>query len=359
MQNINQFIPMLDLLAQPAFAVNNGKIIYSNEAARNLMILPEKDVTSLLRTGQEEYPAFQDGTLHLTLDLCGKVVEATVVSMEDTHLFISEDSNSSEQLQAMALASQQLRTPLSDMITAADRLFPMEELKNSKAAQRQIAQMNRSLHQLMRLVGNMSDAARYAEKPDSNMVTIDVSAFFDEVIEKAASLLQQADMHLQYQGLSAPVYTLADAERLERAIYNLISNAVKFSPKGSIVKATLTQNKGLLSFTLHDHGEGLAAQVRANVFNRFTRQPGLYDHRFGAGLGLNIVHNTATAHGGTVLLESPADGGSKITITIKLRHSENVIVRSHPFLIDYAGGHDHGLLELSDVLPTHLYENLY
>ena len=173
--------------------------------------------------------------------------------------------------------------------------------------------------------------------------------------EKAATLLSQAEVTLLYEGPNVPVYLLADVERIERSIYNLLSNAAKFSPKGSTLRATLTRKKDLLLFTLSDPGERLAQQVQSNVFNRFMRQPGLGDSRFGLGLGLNIVHNTATAHGGTVLLENPPSGGVRITMTLKIRQSKTPIVRG-PYYLDYAGGHDHGLIELSDILPTSAYE---
>ena len=347
---------MLDLLTYPAFSVADGKISYCNEAASSLFLFPGTDIFSLLQTGQEEYAAFTEGHLYLTVLIGNAPREATVICVEGTHLFLLSDNSIPSQLQAVSLAAQQMRMPLSDIVATASLLLPNIDCEGNPAAKQQMAQFSRSLHQLLRLVGNMSDAARYAEAPASNMVTIDATALFSEVIEKATTLLSQADITLQYDGPSAPVYMLADGERIERSIYNLISNAVKFSPKGSILQATLTRRKDLLLFTLSDPGERLAQQVQSNVFNRFMRQPGLGDSRFGLGLGLNIVHNTATAHGGTVLLESPSAGGVRITMTLKIRQSDATIVRS-PYRIDYGGGHDHGLIELSDVLPASVYEN--
>ena len=187
------------------------------------------------------------------------------------------------------------------------------------------------------------------------MFAVDATCLFAEVMEKAATLLSGMNITLLYEGPTTPVCLLADGERIERAVYNLISNAVKFSPGGSTIQATLKRKKDLLFFTLTDPGERIAQEAQANVFNRFMRQPGLGDSRFGLGLGLNIVHNTATAHGGTVLLENPPTGGLRITVTLKIRQSTSTVVRS-PYRLDYAGGHDHGLVELSDVLPASAYE---
>ncbi len=358
MDRLNSAKQMLDLLTYPAFAVTDGKISYCNEPASSLFLLPETDIFSILQTGKEEYAEYTEGHLYLTVLIGNSPREATVVCIDGVHLFLLSDGNIPEQLQAISLAAQQLRMPLSDIVATSNMLFPNSNLKDNPAVQQQMAQFSRSLHQLIRLVGNMSDAARYAQEPSSNMVTIEATSLFAEVAEKAAALLAQAEVTFLYEGPSVPVHLLADAERIERAIYNLISNAVKFSPKGSTVRATLTRRKDLLLFTLSDPGDQLSKQLQSNVFNRFMRQPGLGDSRFGLGLGLNIVHNTATAHGGTVLLESPSSGGVRITMTLKIRQSKSTVVRS-PYYWDYAGGHDHGLIELSDVLPTSAYENQF
>jgi signal transduction histidine kinase len=346
---------MIDLLTYPAFTVENGKISYCNESASSLFLLPGTDIFSILNTGKEEYTEFKEGHLYLTVFIGNSPREATVVAMEDQHLFLLSDGNVTSQLQAVSLAAQQLRMPLSDIVATTNMLLPNIDTKENATTQQHLAQFQRSLHQLLRLVGNMSDAAKYAQEPSANMVTIEATSLFAEVAEKAAVLLAQAEITLLYDGPTVPVYLLADAERIERSIYNLISNAVKFSPKGSVLRATLARRKDLLLFTLSDPGERLAQQVQSNVFNRFMRQPGLGDSRFGLGLGLNIVHNTATAHGGTVLLESPPSGGVKITMTLRIRQNEKAIVRS-PYFLDYAGGHDHGLIELSDVLPASAYK---
>lgn len=346
---------LLNMLTYPAFTVADGKISNCNEHASALFLLPGTDIYSILETGKDEYANFTEGHLYLTILIGNLPRESTVISLDGTHLFLLSDESLPAQLQTTSLAAQQLRMPLSDIMATMNLLLPKSAANGDPATQKQIAQIYRSLHQMMRLVGNMSDAARYAAEPSANMLTIDATALFAEVMEKAAALLATMDITLLYEGPSVPVYLLADGERIERSIYNLISNAVKFSPSGSTIRAALTRKNSLLHFTLSNPGERLAQEVQSNVFNRFMRQPGLGDSRFGLGLGLNIVHSTATAHGGTVLLESPPSGGLRITMTLKIRQSSATVVRGY-YNLDYAGGHDHGLLELSDVLPLSAYE---
>jgi len=74
-------------------------------------------------------------------------------------------------------------------------------------------------------------------------------------------------------------------------------------------------------------------------------------------LGLSLVCSTAVAHGGTVLLDRPAGGGVRFTMSISLKREKGseAILRNSPLPFDYAGERDHALLELSDVLPAEAY----
>ena len=104
-----------------------------------------------------------------------------------------------------------------------------------------------------------------------------------------------------------------------------------------------------------DSGSGIAENLRGSLFTRYAREPGLEDGRYGVGLGMVLIRSTAAAHGGTVLIDHPDDCGTRITVSLAIRQGDPV-VRSPRFAIDYAGERDHGLIELSDVLPAQLYD---
>ena len=141
---------LLDMLTYPAFAVEAGKISYCNEPASTLFLLPGTDIFSILHTGKEEYTEFNEGHLYLTVLIGSSLREATVVDMEGCHLFLLSDGNVSDQLQAVSLAAQQLRMPLSDIVATTSMLLPNIDAKESTATQQQLAQFQRSLHQLLR-----------------------------------------------------------------------------------------------------------------------------------------------------------------------------------------------------------------
>ena len=120
----------------------------------------------------------------------------------------------------------------------------------------------------------------------------------------------------------------------------------------------IKKNKEKVFIAVADSGEGIDSSIHGTLFARYLREPGIEKGNTGVGLGMTIVRAVAAAHNGTVLLEHPEGMGSKFTMTIHINQSsENVVCTPILLPIDYAGGRDHVLLELSDVLPSSLFEN--
>jgi signal transduction histidine kinase len=215
--------------------------------------------------------------------------------------------------------------------------------------------LNQSLMQMLRLVSNMSDISRYSAS--CRMEIRDADAFLLELFEKAQTLTGNK-VHLTFEGLKHPIFTLVDPEQLERAVWNILSNCMKFLPESGTIHASLTQRNRFLQLTIEDSGSGIAQQVQSTLFQRYLRQPGIEDPRYGLGLGMSIVRTAAANHGGTVLVSPAKNGGTRITMTIAIRPDDSTTLRSPVFRPDYTGGFDHGLVELSDCLSSGLYKEL-
>lgn len=349
---------MLDLIMQPAFCVSNGCIVRANQSALQRFFTVGLAVSDLITVGGEEYCNFEGGCLYLTLCTEGSTYGASVTRIEENDVFILEQQAENSELQAIALASRELREPLSNIMAVTDRLLPRIADREDPHLQLQIAQINQGLFQILRLISNMSDAGRYVSASALPKETGNISAIFEEILTSATVLIAQAGYTLQFKGLSSPVYGLVNRELLERAVYNLISNAVKFSPKDSIIKAKLTQTGSKLYFTVEDNGQGIARNQQGNLFSRFLRDPGIEDSRYGIGLGMVLVRSAATAHGGTVLMEQPKTGGTRITMSLAVKQSDTGVFSSQVLTFDYAGARDHGLIELSDILPAASYTDI-
>lgn len=348
---------MLDLMIRPGFCVKDRVIVKVNAPAEGLLFSIGTEIAPLLATGETEYAEFSGGTLYLTVRCAGTAWGASVTRMGSYDVFLLEESADRAELQAMALAARELREPLAGIMTTADQLFPMRAMEDDPRLREQAARLNRGLYQMLRIIGNMSDAGSYAA-PVSTMETMDIPGFFREIFEKLQPTMAHTGLSLHFDNLDQPLYCLADREKLERAVMNIISNAMKFTPAGGTIAASLKRRENRLYLSVQDSGEGIPDNIRSSVHHRFLRQPGLEDSRFGIGLGMVLIRSAAAIHGGTVLIDQPQGTGTRITMTMAIRQNTSGDVRSPLLRIDYAGERDHSLIELADILPTHLYESL-
>jgi len=340
---------LLERIAQPGFLVKNQKIVNVNQAARAMLLAPEMPVAQFLCTGSEEYAAFQEGHLCLTLTIGGQNHAAVVSRLDDCDLFLLDPAEETAEFRSMALVSKELRMPLMQIISSAQQLANTEGADSPAAAR-----MNQGLMQMLRLVNNLGDISRYMTS--SRMEVRDVDSFLQEVFEKAGTLTR-GRVQLSYEGLKQPVFSQIDPEQLERAVWNILSNSIKFLPENGSIQGRLSRHGRMLHLTLQDSGSGIAEAVRETLFARYLRKPGLEDPRYGLGLGLTIVQTAAANHGGTVLISSIPEG-TRVTMTMAICQDSNALLRSPLLRPDYTGGWDHGLVELSDCLSADLYSDL-
>jgi len=351
MEQNTDILQMLELIPSPAFCVKDGIVTAVNPEAKRCFLSVGQSITELLLTGHQEYPQLREGCLHLTLKVAGESCGACVTRMNGFDVFVAEQDVELVQLQAMALAAQELRTPLSNIMTVAEELFP----RCSSDEGMLTAQLNKGLYQLQRIVCNMSDAYRYSRESSARLEVRDMGALWEEFFARSAEYCSHVGAKLHFTGLSEKVFSLADGEKLERAANNILSNALKYTPKGGTVEASLTRRGNMLYLTMQDCGSGAPAELRGNLFSRFLRQPSIEDTRHGIGLGMVLIRSAAAMHGGTVLLEQTQSGGLRLTISMAIRQKNDTFVYSAPLRVDYAGERDHALIELSESLPASLY----
>lgn len=355
MEQSNTLTGMLDLMAYPAFCVKDGIVAYANRPALACMLTEGTPVAQILFTGAEEYAQFEDGCLYLTLCICDSYRGASVTRMGEFDVFVLEPTDDFSTLQGLALAAQELRLPLANVMTVTDKLFPQLQDAKDVNTEEQLARINKGLFQLLRIVSNMSDAHRYCQLTTSGQEVVNICDYLGELFSATAELAREAGINLVFQNLNTPVYSLADPDKLQRAISNILSNAMKFTPKGGRIDAKLSRRGNMLHLTIQDSGSCVPENLRGSIFSRYLRHPEIEDGRNGIGLGMVLVRSTAAIHGGTVLLEYPKESGTRVTMTLAIRQKTDPTVQSPLFRVDYAGERDHRLLELSDVLPHTLY----
>ena len=339
------------LMLCPAFRVENGIITQVNDAAAAYAVQIGTDITKLIHIGIQEFSEFTQGRLDLTLSVENTLFNASVFPDDTGYTFCLDSDFVQPELRAFSLAAQQLREPLSNAIISAEGIPENADHE----ARSQLSHIRRNLQQMMRILCNMSDVAGYSA--NANLQTRNVVSVFEDVLEKAKSLLEKANKHLQIQLPQQPIFCGADEKMLERAVLNLLSNAATFSADGDTINISLFAKKQRLYFSVENNCRGENSQNR-DLFARYLREPVIEEGRNGIGLGLPIVRAVAAAHGGTVLMDQPKSGTIRTTMTISLQAHNTPSLRSAiqiPY--DYSGGWDHCLMELSGVLPAELYED--
>ncbi len=336
---MDQITQILELMDRSAFCVSGGRIVAVNAAAKARQFETGIPIGELLTSGKEEYAEFSAGCLCLTLCCCGEHYTATVTALGDKQVFTLDASDSDGELRLLGLAAQELREPLSNALSLVEELCADSDAR---------AKLNRSLYQLLRLAGNMSD------HPAPRMELLDIQALLWELWEKARDACDSRGVAFTFQSCGQNVYTCADEDLLIRAIHNLLSNALKYTEKGGKIQLSLSVRGRSYRITMHS--SGAPAGPLHNPFARFRREPGLEDGRNGLGLGLRIVQNAALSHGGAVLLDEPPEGGVRVTLSLPIRQNTTGL-RSSRYRISYSGDRDPMLIELSDVLPPEFYRN--
>ena len=333
MEQIKQLLALMD---RPAFCVKDGRILAANDRALSLQVPLDAELAPLLTAGRDAWAEFRSGYLALELALCGSRVPATVTPMEGYQLFTLEPEDTEPEMRLLSLAAQELRGPLSDVMALAEKLEDDPD---------RVAGISRGLHRLLRIVGNMTPPPPF--RPEMT----DVNALLREVWDSTQPACEALGIRFEFLASPRPVFSWADGQLLTRAIHNLLSNSMKFSP-GCAIRLQLTQRRGYYHITFRDSGGALPPL--SDPFAQALRQPGLEDPRNGLGMGLRLVRTAALSHGGIALVTTPREGGVQVQLSLPVR--QDGPVRSNRLRISYTGEQDPLLVELSDVLPPDFYK---
>jgi two-component system, OmpR family, sensor histidine kinase MprB len=232
------------------------------------------------------------------------------------------DASVHAQRQLVADASHELRTPVTSLRTNIEILQQATDM-DERERQLLLGDVVEQIEELTLLMNDLIDLAR-GEEPRGDAEDVRLDALVGEAVERTRrnSPTTPLQTHLE------PVLVSGVPARLERAVVNLIDNAVKYSPEGEPVEIELlaerrpagSSNRQAASsneceLTVRDHGPGIAPQDLPHVFDRFYRGAEARG-RPGSGLGLAIVRQVVSRHSGTVAAERAPGGGTLMRLTL-------------------------------------------
>jgi two-component system, OmpR family, sensor kinase len=209
------------------------------------------------------------------------------------------------QRQFVADASHELRTPLTSILANLELLTEVLDGERGEAASSAL----RSSQRMRRLVGDLLLLARADANRQLPHEPTDVSRV---LVEVASELGPVSDgHHLTVDADDAVVDGSRD--ELYRMTLNVMENAIRHTPKGTRIRATVGSDNGDVVLTVQDNGPGVAPELRDRIFERFVRGAG--DRGSSSGLGLSIVRAVAESHGGSVVLED-ANPGARFIVRL-------------------------------------------
>jgi two-component system sensor histidine kinase MprB len=209
------------------------------------------------------------------------------------------DASVTAQRQLVADASHELRTPVTSLRTNIEVLLSGAELEEQDAA-RLLTDVVEQSEELSNLVSDLIEVAR-GDTPPTNVEQIRLDRLAEDALDRARRNAPQVDFreHL------SPVIVRGSADRLSRAINNLLDNAALHAGDGGPIEVTV-DTRGV---TVRDHGDGIAETDLPHVFDRFYRGANSRSQQ-GSGLGLAIVSQAAVQHGGSATAANASDGGA-------------------------------------------------
>ena len=256
-----------------------------------------------LRDTAEQIASTQDLTTPIPVDGEGEVGS---LARSFTTMVHALATSREQQQRLISDASHEMRTPLTSLRTNIELLGRGDQLAPSER-QEVVEALNVEVAELSDLVGELVDLATDSWK-DEPAEPVRLADLADDVCARARRRTGR-DITCDVDANASPI--VGHPQQLERAISNLVDNAVKYSPAGTVIDVAVTTT----SLAVRDRGPGIAPEDQPHVFDRFYRSTAARSEP-GSGLGLAIVQQIVERHDGRVWAENRPDGGAEVGFSL-------------------------------------------
>ncbi|WP_094227299.1 PAS domain-containing sensor histidine kinase [Methanolobus psychrotolerans] len=242
--------------------------------------------------------------------------------------FISDNVHRTKR-QFLSNVSHELRTPLNLIIGYSDLLYEDYAGTTNEGQKQYLDIIKRSGNRLLLLINSMIELSSIEE----GNIRIDIKEFSAPVIIKdiensTLPMAKKKQINLEFE-LDENIETIhADKNKIKTILYNLINNAIKFTPENGDIKISISKDEKMLKVSVKDTGIGIEKYDMDKLFQPFTQIDSSLSRKFeGAGLGLMIVKEFVEMHCGNIQVESEINKGSNFTFVIPLipeKHSDHL-----------------------------------
>jgi PAS domain S-box-containing protein len=256
------------------------------------------------------------------LELVGAVSKHCAQALDRARLYEAEQRARAQAERAslakdefLAMLGHELRNPLAPILTAIELM----KLRGDQLAERERVVMERQARHLVQLVDDLLDVARIARgKLELKTVPLEISKAVARAVEIASPLLEQQAHRLEVSVAQRGLLVIGDETRLAQVFANLLTNAAKYTDPGGVIAVAAERAGGEIVVRVRDTGVGIAPELLPHIFDLFVQGPRRVDRsRGGLGLGLALVSNLVSLHGGRVAAHSQGPGlGAELVVRL-------------------------------------------
>jgi signal transduction histidine kinase/ActR/RegA family two-component response regulator len=247
-----------------------------------------------------------------------QLAQMAAIAVENTLAAEAREANRLKD-EFLSVLSHELRTPLQAMLTWIGIL--RSERADAAMLPRGLEVIERSARAQVRLIGDLLDVSRIV-RGQLRLETgvVDLVTVIELALETLRPAADSKGLTIDWNTPVSSCRIEGDAARLQQVVANLVSNAIKFTPKCGRVALELHIDATQLRLTVLDSGPGIPPEFLPHVFERFRQaDTGSARGHGGLGLGLAIVHHLIQLHGGTVHADNAPGGGALLTVTLPRR----------------------------------------
>ena len=205
-----------------------------------------------------------------------------------------------------------LRSPLNNLHMAAQRLTQGQEGDSAESAI-----MRQSYYRMLRLVSNLAMGPELLSDKPFQTQNEELVVLLDELCRQADSIVREAGVEVRFDCRERYVVAAVERTYLERLVWNLLSNALKFTPRGGVITVSLEVRSGQVLLRVRDTGCGIPKASITKIWERFYKlDASRGKDRKGTGLGLSIVKEIITAHNQNINVISTEGVGTEFIFTL-------------------------------------------
>jgi signal transduction histidine kinase len=309
---------LLDVQMPRLDGLQTAELIKQREQTRHVPII---FITALSREAAYVFKGYAHGAVdYLLKPIDPEIVRAKVRVFCDLWVRgerIRRQAAQSEMKDVfLASVAHEMRTPLAAAKAQAQlALHQLSDNESDTASAGALRVIARQIDKVVRLVSDLLDVSRLETGTlPLNPTEVDVANIARDVVERLQVVAEGRQLSVQAPE-SAPA--VADRDRVEQVLTNLISNAIRYSPEGTPVEIAVQPRPESIQLSVRDHGIGIPRDQQQRIFDRFTRVNG-DDGGAGIGLGLAIAKAIVEQHGGRIWVESTGKRGEGSTFHVRL-----------------------------------------